>query len=135
MPSRDAREGASFGPPPRVSSPSAAARPGLIPSAHLAHDLVRERRVGRVDAAEARVAEQALHPRRGEDPEAAGQLERRVGHLPRALDGPVLGRDDLERPGHAVVDAVRPVVGQSIEVRADRLDLHHHLGDPCWTSG
>src|SRR6266511_2986799 len=94
----------------------------------LADDLVGEGGIGGVYAAEARVAEQAFGPRCREDAEAAGRLERDVRDLPGALHRPVLGRDDLERPGHAVVDAVRPVLRQPVEVRAHRLHLHHDLG-------
>ena len=110
-------EGASFG-PLRVSLAPARLLVGTDAQAHLPHDLVGEGRAGGVDAAEARVTEQAL------DSHAA------IPNLPasssavsatfQALDGPVLGRDDLERPGHAVVDAVGPVLGQSTEAD-DRL--------------
>src|SRR5262249_14199158 len=96
----------------------------IDPEAQLAHELVSERRVRGLDPAQARAAQEPRDAGRGEEAEAAGELERQIPHLPGALDSPVLGRDDLERPRHAVVDAVRPIVREAIEVRADRLDLH-----------
>src|SRR6266446_5507649 len=96
-------------------------RVGVDAEGQLADYLVGEGRVGRVDPAEPRVAEQPLDPGGGEDAVAARQVESGIHHLPHHLRRPVFRRDDLHRPRTAVVRAVGPVLRDPVELRADAL--------------
>ena len=83
----------------------------------LADDFVREQRVGRMEPAGARVAEQPLELALLEHAEAARQIERAIRHAERALQ-PTLCfiATDLEEPVRA--DApFRPVAARRFDVR------------------
>ena len=97
------------------------------PEQRLGDDLVRQHRVRRMDAAEARVAEQLLEPaaRKMPNPPATSSARSTTRH--DAFDRVILGGEDLRRPRRAVIDAVRPVVGDPIEMRPDRLEREPHL--------
>src|SRR4051794_22451588 len=40
----------------------------------------------------------------------------------------IFGRNQLCRPCRAVIDTVRPVIRDSVEVRTDRIEIQHYLG-------
>lgn len=87
----------------------------------LPHHFVRENSVGRVNPAEARIAQQSLVSGRAKDAPSAGDIEAKIYNAPRCLDGPILRREDLERPFVAVIDAAGPVLGDPFDVRPDGL--------------
>jgi hypothetical protein len=98
------------------------------PERELADELVGDRRVGGVGAAEAGVAEQLLQPAAAEDPRTARDVHGDVDDLPRLGHGHVLRCDDLQWPLGAVVDAVGPVGSGPVDDRPGRLQRQAHLG-------
>src|SRR4030095_2821149 len=97
------------------------------PERDLADDFVREQRVGRMELACARVAEQAFELALLEHAEAAGQVECAVGDTERRLDDLVLHGDEPQEPVGTDA-AFRPVLGDGLDVRAHRFDVHRDLG-------
>src|SRR6266542_2141247 len=93
----------------------------------LAHDLVRQQRVGGMEAARADVTVYPLELVALEHARAAGARQRQVDDLLGAFDAVVRRSDDLHRPRGPVIDAVRPVLGDALQVRQHRLELELHL--------
>src|SRR5215472_9437423 len=75
-----------------------------------AHDLVGQHWIRGVESATPYVAVQALQFAGLEHSAAAGRGQRQINHLLGTFRDPMLERDDLHRPGHAVVHARRPVL-------------------------
>src|SRR6185312_7732782 len=96
----------------RAASRSAPARllAQIDAQSGLGHDLVHQECVGRMEPAAAGVTEQPLQLVGAEHAGAARHFHRQVDDPPACLDSMVLGRDELRRPGPAVVHPVRPVV-------------------------
>jgi cardiolipin synthase len=94
---------------------------------HLSQQLVGQERVRRMESPGSGVAEQALELALLEHAEAAGQIHGRVHDLPCARHRVVFGRHDLDRPRHAVVDAVGPVLRDFFELRPDGFEPERHF--------
>ena len=80
-----------------------------------------------------------IRPRRASRKRRSSPLRRKIPNppatssarstiAPRRLDRVILGREDLRRPRRAVIDAVRPVLGDPLEMRFDGLERQPHLG-------
>src|SRR6185503_12900897 len=102
---------------------------GVDAERNLADDFVRQQRVGRVELPRPGVAEQPLELALLEHAEAAGEIQRAVGHAEGGLHHLVLHREDLDEPVGA--DAPRhPVASNGLDVRPHRLDVHRDLRHP-----
>src|SRR3954468_3978960 len=112
-----------------MGSLSAPARPRRTKDSEcaLANNLVAQRRVGRVEPPAAGVAEQPLQLVALRHPRAPGDIERPINDTESTLDAMVLRRDELHRPGQAVVDAIRPLLGDSVGVRYHALEIDCHF--------
>src|SRR4030095_9499495 len=75
------------------------------------------------------VAEQAFELALLEHPKTAREIERAIDDTPRCLDGVVLCRHDLDRPGHAMVDTLGPIARDGLELRPDRFEVERDLCD------
>ena len=94
-----------------------------------ANHLVGKESVRRMYAAEAGIPEQAFVARGAENASPTGYIQTLIHDAPGTLDCAILGSEDLRRPFRAVVDTMRPVLGDALEMRSDRLELDHHLRD------
>src|SRR5262249_5041337 len=82
----------------------------------LGDDLVTQEGVRRMKAAASAVAEQPLQLVGAKHAGTAGDLHRLVDDPPARLDRVLLGRDDLCRPGGTMLDPVRPILGDPVEM-------------------
>ena len=99
-----------------------------MPSGFADH-FVRQKRVRRMNSAEARVPQQTLVSRGAKDAVAACNVEAAIDDAPGRLDGPILDREDLRWPFGAIIHAVRPIFRDSIEMRPEGLEIDDHLRD------
>ena len=83
---------------------------GTDPEQRLGHELVREHRISRMNAAQPGIAENLLEFVPAENAESAADLHRQIHDAPRAFDRVIFRGENLRRPGGAVIDAVRPVL-------------------------
>jgi hypothetical protein len=73
--------------------------------------LVCEKGVGRMDAAQTRIADQSLIASRAEYSIAARHIQTSIHDAPRTFHGMILRGKNLRRPQRAMINALGPILG------------------------
>src|SRR6185437_6960780 len=81
-----------------------------------------------MEAPHAGIAHQTLVAAGAEDSGTARHVQSGVDHLPGCLDRVIFRRENLRGPLAAVIHPLRPVLRDTLEVRADGFELDHHVG-------
>src|SRR5579875_1121261 len=73
------------------------------------------------------VSQQALVSRGSKYTPAAGDIKPQIDNTPGPLHRKILRGENLRWPFGAIIDTVRPIAGNPVQMRADGLQPNHHL--------
>jgi len=92
-------------------------------------NLMHHHRVGWVEATTASIAVDALKLVPPKHTTSAGYIHRGIDNLEGALDTSVFRGYEFRWPQIAMVVVMRPIVGDAINVRSNRIQLYNHASD------